>query len=149
MGVCGDKQASELQVTIVFFSKKIARGLQGQGMHDDGSMDPDDDLAGDDGKSDDMTNVFHGAHAHMHSIPHNPHPLGQPVPGNPSRPQYLLHGACFDHSLGCIPLQDVVPWVLHDCEGQVRLVVLSYWLFDLLFFYNGLSCMVPNMKPVS
>lgn len=56
---------------------------QGEGMHDDGSMDPDDDLAGDDGKNDDMTNVFHGTHAHMHSIPHNPHHMGQPVPGQP------------------------------------------------------------------
>lgn len=52
-------------------------------MHDDGSMDPNDDLAGDDGKNDDMTNVFHGTHAHMHSIPHHPHQMGQPVPGHP------------------------------------------------------------------
>lgn len=52
-------------------------------MHDDGSMEPDDELAGDDGKDDDMTNVFHSAHAHMHSIPHNPHQMGQPLPGQP------------------------------------------------------------------
>ena len=52
-------------------------------MHDDDSMEPDDDLAGDDGKDDDMTTVFHGAHAHMHSIPHNPHQMGQSVPGQP------------------------------------------------------------------
>lgn len=53
-------------------------------MPDDGSMDPDDDdLAGDDVKGDDMSSAFHGGHEHMHSIPHNPHQMGQPLPGWP------------------------------------------------------------------
>ena len=52
-------------------------------MHDDGSMEPDDDLEGHGGKDGDMTNVFHGTHAHMHSIPHIPHQMGQSVPGQP------------------------------------------------------------------
>ena len=63
-------------------------------MHDDDSMEPDDDLAGDDGKDDDMSNVFHGAHAHMHSIPHNPHQMGQPVPGQPlANTTFCMHAA--------------------------------------------------------
>ena len=64
--------------------------MQGQGMQDDGSMDPDDDLAGDDGKEDDMTNAFHGAHDHMHSIPHNSHQMGQPVPSEPLSSFYKI-----------------------------------------------------------
>ena len=55
--------------------------LQAQGLQDEGSMDPDDDLGSDDGKEDHMSNVFHSAHAHMHSIPHVQHQMGQPVPG--------------------------------------------------------------------
>ena len=74
--------------------------LQGQGMHDDGSMDPDDDLAGDDGKSDDMTNVFHGAHAHMLSIPHNSHQMGQPVPGQP----LAHHVLAWCNAMNCMKL---------------------------------------------
>ncbi len=53
---------------------------QGQGLHDDGSMDPDDDLGDDDGKDDDhLTDPYHGPHAHMHSIPQ--HQMGHPIPG--------------------------------------------------------------------
>ncbi|KAL3131060.1 hypothetical protein ABBQ38_000376 [Trebouxia sp. C0009 RCD-2024] len=94
--------------------------MQGQGMHDDGSMDPDDDLAGDDGKSDDMTNVFHGAHAHMHSIPHNPHQMGQPVPGD-----LLAHSVCFmvhgvDKPFGCNPLQHASLLMLHVCAERFQ-----------------------------
>ncbi|KAL0041929.1 hypothetical protein WJX79_009068 [Trebouxia sp. C0005] len=56
--------------------------LQGQGLQEEGSMDPDDDLGDDDIKDDDQLTIpYHGTHAHMHSIPHNPHQMGQPVPG--------------------------------------------------------------------
>ena len=68
--------------------------MQAQGLQDDGSMDPDDDLGSDDAKEDHMSNVFHSAHAHMHSIPHVQHQMGQPVPGTPllvTQPHLSLH----------------------------------------------------------
>ncbi|DBA83718.1 TPA: hypothetical protein ACH3X1_006255 [Trebouxia sp. C0004] len=56
--------------------------LEGQGLQEEGSMDPDEDLGDDDIKDDDQLTIpYHGAHAHMHSIPHNPHQMGQPVSG--------------------------------------------------------------------
>ena len=71
-------------------------------MHDDGSMDPDDDLAGDDGKDGNIANVFHGAHAHMHSIPHNPHQMGQPVPGQPLPCNVKGWSMLWNHLCDCI-----------------------------------------------
>ncbi len=60
----------------------VGMPVQGQGLQEEGSMDPDDDLGDDDIKDDDQLTIpYHGAHAHMHSIPHNPHQMGQPVPG--------------------------------------------------------------------
>ncbi len=60
----------------------VGMPVQGQGLQEEGSMDPDDDLGDDDIKDDDQLTIpYHGAHAHMHSIPHIPHQMGQPVPG--------------------------------------------------------------------
>lgn len=65
--------------SIVIF---VGMPVQGQGLQEEGSMDPDDDLGDDDIKDDDQLTIpYHGTHAHMHSIPHNPHQMGQPVPG--------------------------------------------------------------------
>lgn len=59
--------------------------VQGQGLQGEGSMDPDDDLGDDDDdvKDDDdpLSLPYHGSHDHMHSIPHNPHQMGQPLQG--------------------------------------------------------------------
>ena len=63
------------------FTAEATLVVQSQDLQDEGSLDPDDDLGSDDAKEDHMSNVYHSAHAHMHSIPHVQHQMGQPVPG--------------------------------------------------------------------
>ncbi len=94
--------------------------VQGQGLQEEGSMDPDDDLGDDDIKDDDQLSMpYHGAHAHMHSIPHNPHQMGQPVPG-----------------MGCVGPVHAVAQGHNVHSNETMLPALTV-----------LTCIVRNMQP--
>ena len=110
-------------------------------MHDDGSMEPDDELAGDDGKDDDMTNVFHSAHVHMHSIPHNPHQMGQPLPGQPPAHHRSSMVQCHALHYECILLSHASLLAMCVCAEQLH----SCWCpaahdIKITAYCSGYSC---------
>ena len=67
-----------------------------------------------------MSNVYHSAHAHMHSIPHVQHQMGQPVPGLLSAVFCIISAGIHLSLQGCLGMRLSVtsstPDLRHICQ---------------------------------